>query len=651
MKFIFISIILIVNAYNILSQCDHPYVIRYKNGKIREECSKNQIGRGVGSLTVYKLVKYWPNGRIRSEENFKDNFRNGSAKVYSNEGRLVRDILFVNGVVANYRELKDGRVVTQISALGDTIIYKGKLININWNTYYELLPNGKILVMNKTGAIGLMLHLLPPDLITGLLAEFQKDFDAKLNGRNDPSKDMINCNGRISKFNDRNVDQKLQKSTSDRTANSARDRALYAEIINIGCSTGSLGGPGHSSYDEVVNNAKQKLAGFIEACKNAKAFDKKKMISNPGSSAVDVDQFDPMNFYNRATDRIKEVVQNEAELIASYGVIRGRSLLVDPPDDPDIATIPEGAPVDTDPTDLDDLYVDPPSKLEKSALLKIGGKIASGLKSIAKKAEPIAALVLAGDLFNEHESFQKYRDDQKQKDPDAGGGTIAGAVEYFSNFFETDPNESEPKNSSPPNSSSPGAGKPNPEGGDVCASMAFTLKMCNQQKWLAPKCITMARFLGGCKGDIRRVQVGPDGDIMSFGCPRNQSKETAAEIDCKKRGLVSMPNPLGGLNCGSKNSLNKAEIIWGNKNNPNVTDPPRSGNDFNNNSSVQMATIATMKSISNSPKNSMIVFIDPACNACNQFVRLLKDPAISRSLNTTELYFVNVNEEPELTMD
>ncbi|MBK7243534.1 MAG: hypothetical protein IPH98_06690 [Saprospiraceae bacterium] len=97
---------------------------------------------------IIQVTTYDVKGRIIKKEDWQKGKRCGPTKVYDN-GILIKDIVYKNGLLESYVSYVAGKVNCQISADRKTIINQGKLVNIKWSKFYHVIDDRKFMFLIK----------------------------------------------------------------------------------------------------------------------------------------------------------------------------------------------------------------------------------------------------------------------------------------------------------------------------------------------------------------------------------------------------------------------------------------------------------------------------------------------------------------------
>lgn len=642
MKYVLFVMFCILIGSQANAQVNREFKRLYKNGRVYQESKKIQLLR----TATFKKTTYYDNGDVMLEEQWANNKRNGVTKVYLKNNQLLKEMTFRDDYMVNYVAYKNNQVYTKISADRAIIINKGRAISARWDKYYETRGVNRILAFDKKTLVDWMLKWTIPEQATQIFEDLASQYDS-LSGSSGGSggNDMLTCGGSTGLIDDLGVNfQSLggrgKQSRVDvnsiaggRNTKQSKQTALQvAGNIVTTCASNTkskIGGANNvggfnTQRNAGIKQAQNTLTNFINSCDSNRS----------GSDMFAIDT----TFGFKSLQVLEEVLATDA----------AGATVVD-------ATIVDGVVLDA--TALEVTAIEGIAGSTESAAVasRIGGFILTDV-AVAATAVTVAAVVgyAVGTVINESvvgkaltefiANAQESNDAELQKAV-ADAAAAQAKAETDRKKAENDAKQNAETN---PQTDDSKATMPLPDGlggGSACERAASFKAYCDSTNWRDLKCENFIRMTKGCKGNVTQMYVAGDGNVMDVGCPSDGDNDAIrAQIECKKKGMIGQPVPGESL-CRSGN-VDRTGI-------PNRDagriDPPREEfRDVFANTSINVFSNGDINATLNSSKPTLIVFMDPDCSACKEFVKTLKDSSMSNAFSTTNVQVIDATQSPEL---
>ncbi|MES2850415.1 MAG: thioredoxin domain-containing protein [Bacteroidota bacterium] len=552
---------------------------------------------------------------VRQEEWLKGK-RCGTTKVYY-QNKLLKEILFNDNLMVSYTGYINNVVYTQISANRGVIINKGRVVQMPWKRYYVKAAQGKIFVLTKSALVDAMRYFMVPEQITQSMEDL-----SKLAGVSPVPEGnaVLICGGKTKEIADANpsfgtADPSKRKAVEDLTADISNSCAA--------ATASSLTEP----FNSLTGNAAR--AGRIAAA--GTAFDK--MIetcsangSNVSSgglvSAEPVTTSGAVLAMQRLYTAAFDVALTSAERTAALAAADEMAII-----------IADAAVVTWSTT--------PITAGSGGGAILLGG---FALPEILAGAAVVAAVVGTAIVVNEI-----LDDGTSGTEPVTGGA--AGESETGSTSGTGTSATGTPTTGgagTPPDASMPIPGMDSENG---CDRLKSFKKYCDNNGWNDMRCQDAARLLSGCKGDIREMMVSPEGDLSSVGCPSPMSPEDIARVKCKAQGMVARPEP-GGSVCRNTGRIDGS--IPNPANDPTIINPVRG--DFSIGLASAYIKIANSAAhlvslLQNTKRPTMVVFMNPDCGACQNFIGALKSKEVEAAAAAVDIIAIDASANSDVLLE
>ncbi|MBK6698672.1 MAG: thioredoxin family protein [Saprospiraceae bacterium] len=568
--------------------------------------------------------------------------RCGPTKVYDN-GILIKDIVYKNGLLESYVSYVAGKVNCQISADRKTIINQGKLVNIKWSKFYHVIDDRKFMFFDKKSFVDVFRQLMLPEDIAQTLA----DISALYDGKDVPGKNAVvgGCGSSVAVIDDLGANY---KSSDPGEKQKSADAA--AGVLNA-CSS-SRNADLTAPFDGKTGDAARK--GRIDKARSAMD----RMIANCGSNG-------------------SNLTSGGLVSVTGWEEITAVDIVIDAATSGEAVVEMDVAAAGFETTAGAGLHTSLPTKLAK--LAEVTQKIARPVIGAAGEATGgaaaaegaagattavagtttavMGAAIIVGVVTVSALIYGGYKLFEAHKDKEAGDAVGAQADADLKAMRESEKAKEkagrEAKNTNPPPKPGGGASTPLPPGmgsENGCERLKGFKKYCDDNGWKTSDCEKAARLFGRCGGDLTEMYVAGDGNISNVGCPQTMSPEDIAKKECTRKGMFALTTP-GGTLCKTKGSIDGAlpPAV-----DPNVINPTRGdfSTVFNNTSVKVMGSSAELSSnLKSSTKKTMVVFMDPDCPSCKTMSSTLKSPEVQSAAANVNILVIDGTLAPEVIRD
>jgi len=549
-------------------------------------------------------------GNLARQEEWINGKRCGTTKVYY-QNKLLKEIVFKDNLIVSYTAYLNNVVFTKISSSRGVIINKGRQVQLPWKRYYIKAAQGKIIVLTKSELIDAMRYFMLPEEITQSMEDL-----SKLAGLTPVPEGnaVLACGGNTKEIADANP--------SFGSTDPAKKKAVDDLSAEMGQSCAAATG---TSLTEPMNNLTGDAArqGRIE--KAGSALDK--MIANCGGSNLNsggMISMDPSGG-----------VVSEAAMQALYRVAVSTTV-----------SAAERAAAKAAANEM--LFFLADAAIVSWSTYTVGAGTGGGAILLGGFALPeilVAAAAIATVVSTVVVVVEVY--DAVTTTPATGGA--AGESETGTSTSGTSGTTTSTGGSA---GGTPDASTPIPgmESENSCDRLKSFKKYCDNNGWRDMRCQDAARLLSGCKGDIREMMVAPDGDLSSIGCPSPLSAEEIARLKCKAQGMIARPEP-GGSVCRSNAKFNGS--IPNPANDPTIINPTRG--DFRvsfggTNIKVVNSGVELTSRLLNTNRPTMVVFMNPDCGACQDFIGALKSKEVESAATGADIVVIDASANAEVLM-
>lgn len=614
---------------------DKEYTIMYPNSKVKFMEAK--FDNNLFCKTILKRTTYDPKGVITRIEEIRDGKRCGRTRIYTN-GILAKEILFIDDKMISYKSIVAGRVDCEISADRNTIINKGRLVDIKWSRFYQVIDHRSFLVFDKKKCVDNMRDIMTPEQITQLLA----DITAIYNSKNIPGKNAVvtGCSPNPSVINDQNPNY---KGTTENERKNAADAAAIvfnacASERNDALNSAFQGITGNAARERRINKAKSLLDKMISDC-NSKPGDNKNGMFAAGDEVTLVTRLYHLAASGEAV--AVEVTASAAD-VAAADAAAGFA-------EPLKAGLHKSLPVQLKEMETTQKVL----RVAKGAADAVAGaNTATGGAATATAGTTIATVVgvavigvaVAGAAYMGYKTYQAIKEMDAAADVSRDADARLAALRERQALQERESRVN--KNTYPAPKRGGGPSTPIPPGmesASTCERAQRFKEYCDSNGWQTQDCEDFARFAADCKGDIREMYIAGDGDIMNIGCPSSGSAEDLARKDCQKRGMIAVPSE-GGTTCRTNGGAVSAMDPYAPD--QNIINPTRGdlSNQFANSAVRVMKSGAELSSaLKNSTKRTMVVFMDPDCSYCSKMTTSLKSSTVSNAAKSANVDIIAID--------
>lgn len=521
------------------------------DGRLRQQVTRATVD-GVAGL---RQVDFYENGRVFRQMDWARGVLEGQARVFRPDGQLDKAVRYRRGAVVAYTGFRAGRIESQIALDRREFIHRGRRMTVKWQTYYEHLPQQRLVGYSPRGLVDTLLLSRMPEDVLQVLADLNAFFDATTGGRLSQANDIVSCGtGRADVVDDLDLASSAATAASGAAAGlrrpggvsngttaARRDAALQAIARPCGA-TGPgagthVGGDAGGGRDRQVAQARQHLDAAIASCQAAA----------PGRS------IDRVAIGPGAGFRSVAMAEAMAELEAAEAAATT------------ITALPAGATTEAGVTVISGL---PATAATESGVTALGGFVAVDVLVVGTAVTVAGAAGWAiGSWVNDS----------------AVGRAITQFIADAQERLTAEPPppppppppEPAPAPPAPAPAPAPGpapspAGQPDPEADrrTPCERLADFKAFCERTAWTARQCSAYVGIAGGCRGDVTRIQVTPhEGDVFAVACPTPGDRDEAARhLRCEQQGLIGQPAPGESLSCGPRRGLGRDDV-------PSLIDP------------------------------------------------------------------------------